>query len=123
MNERTPQPETMDTYRLGDRTLAEWHQLLTTDRGQDIGHLQVPASRYGRTTSQAAYWALAGEVAYLYANGEANDLAASLDFMMGLAVNDHADLGELVRDHLWTLPQDLADQLDWEEVNGGEYPA
>jgi hypothetical protein len=109
-----PLPETMDTYMIGDRSLADWHQWLTTEDGEDVGHFGTGGSRYGATASQCAYWAIAGEVVYVHSVGLPDDIQSSLDHAMGLAVNDSDAVGEMVRDNLWLIPNDLAEKLDWE---------
>jgi hypothetical protein len=121
MSEQTPPAPTMETYTLGDRTLAEWHKWLTTDprAGEDTGGLAAPGSRYGRTSRECGYFAIAAQVVYAHANGieSQEDLEASLDWLMGLAINSHEDIGILVREWDWVLPEDLREQLD---LDGGE---
>jgi hypothetical protein len=118
MSEQLPSPETMDTYRLGERSLREWHKWLTTDpSGRDTGHLDTPGSRYGRTSTDCAWWAVAAQVVYSHASGtdEMDELEVSVDWLQGLAVNDHEDIGTLVREWAWVLPSDLKDELGYQE--------
>lgn len=119
MSEQTPeQPETIHTYMLGDRSLADWHAWLTTDAttGEDTGHLQAPGSRYGRTSRDCAYWAVAAETVYAHANGVEDDLEGSFEFCMGLVVNDNVEIADMIREYLWVLPDDLKEQLDWGRI-------
>ena len=55
-------------------------------------------------------------VAYVNANGIKDDLDISLDWLMGLAVNDSDDIGVIVADYWDQLPAELQDLL------GGEQP-
>jgi hypothetical protein len=68
-------------------------EFLTAD-----GDLLVPCSRYGRRSSDCAEvaWALA-EIE-LDVNGD-EPTEDSLDYLMGLVVNDHDDVEYLIREH------------------------
>jgi hypothetical protein len=113
MGEQLPQPETLDTIQLDGRSLSQWHAYLTTDEtGADAGHLTVPCSRYGRTSDECAYWAIALEIIYVEANGEDHHTTAALDYLMELVVNDHDDPAELVRDYGYCLPGALVEVLE-----------
>ena len=59
------------------------------------GHLLVPCSRYGRTSAEVAPFAWAAAVCYSRATGELIS-DEQLDFIMGLAVNDHDDVQYLI---------------------------
>lgn len=108
-----PSPESLEEYHLGDASLRDWHTRLTTDTetGERNGHLATPGSRYGSTSDDCAYWALASEVAYAHANGIDDDLVESLDSLMGLAVNDHPDIAQIALDYWEFLPAGLREQL------------
>lgn len=58
---------------------------------QDGGHLKVPCSRYGDTSSECAPVAYAA-AKHLAQESEDPLTLASLDYMMGLVVNDHDDI-------------------------------
>lgn len=115
MSEQIPQPspESLEEYHLGDTSLRDWHTRLTTDTetGESNGHLATPCSRYGSTSDDCAYWALASEVAYTHANGIDDDLVESLDSFMGLAVNDHPDIAGIALCYWEFLPAGLRKQL------------
>jgi len=114
MTEQIPSRYTLDTYMLGDYSLRDWHHALTTDdKGKPTGGLACPVSRYGRTATDCAYWAIAAEVIYVDSNGlsEADDLAADIELAMGLVVNDHPDIAGLVRDYGYALPMALRKML------------
>lgn len=68
-----------------------------TNNGED-GHLRVPCSRYGRSTAECA--PVAWRLAYLLARetGEAITVE-SLDYAMGLVVNDHDDVAYIIRNY------------------------
>lgn len=62
------------------------------------GDLMVPCSRWGRSTSECAPVALDLALIVLDANG--GDLDEELlDSMMGLVVNDHDDVVDLIAEH------------------------
>lgn len=110
---------TLHNVILHDRSLAAWHKWLTTDieTGEPTGHLQAPASRYGRNGDDCAWFAIACEVIYANANGAPDDPEASLDFYQGLVVNDHDDVARLVIEYYFALPDPLRAVIGtWEEV-------
>lgn len=112
MSESQPPPSELETYQLEGRSLNDWHRWLTTDfNGKPAGHLRTPGSRYGRNSDDCAWWALAAEVVYIEANGP-DDVEAGLDGLMGLAVNDHDDIGTLVYDYWHVIPPALQAMLD-----------
>lgn len=109
--------ETLDTWRLGERSLAEWHSYLCTDHesGEPTGHLIVPASRYGRFTNEVAWFPIAAVIIYEHANGPDEDVAGSLDALMEMAVNDHPDLEQLLKDYAYALPECLREHVELED--------
>jgi hypothetical protein len=115
---RPVSPNELDTYKLGGQTIREWHQFLTTDHytGQPIGYQEVPASRYGRTADETAWWAIAAHAAYGYATGDDTDTAQSMDHMMSLAVNDDPSVAELITQFRWVVPDELDGMLDWDRA-------
>lgn len=65
-----------------------------TRNGQD-DHLSVPCSRYGRNTADCA--PVAWRVAFLVARETGEAITEeSLDYCMGLVVNDHDDVAYMV---------------------------
>jgi nucleotide-binding universal stress UspA family protein len=74
---------------------------LTHDQetGEDTGHLLVPCSRWGRNGAECAAVAWDLHLIYCEANGAPDDERESLDFYMGLVVNDHDDVASLIREH------------------------
>jgi hypothetical protein len=56
------------------------------------GNLGVPCSRYGRTASSVAPVAVAAAYAFAEASAVESSWDEHLDYMMGLAVNDHDDI-------------------------------
>lgn len=109
MSELAPQAESLETIELHGKSLRGWHEWLSRDDGQ------VPCSRYGRTGSDCAYWALAAEWVYCALNGEDDDPEVALEHLMGLAVNDHQDVLDVVLDHYDTVPEALKQYLDFED--------
>jgi hypothetical protein len=79
----------LETYILSGRSLRDWHDFLTTDHytGLPNGHLEAPASRYGGTGAECAWWAIAAHAAYSYAADDNNDAQQSMDYFMSLVVN------------------------------------
>ncbi len=62
------------------------------------GDLRVPCSRYGRCTSDCA--PVAWRLAYLLARETGEAITEdSLDYAMGLVVNDHDDVAYIVRNY------------------------
>jgi hypothetical protein len=111
----------LETYFIGGRSVSAWHEFLTTDHytGLPNGHESVPASRYGRTASEAAWWAIAAHAAYTYATGDDNEPEQSLDYFMSLAANDEPSVYGLVSEFRWVIPTELDGILDWDQVISG----
>jgi hypothetical protein len=63
------------------------------------GDLSVPCSRYGRTASAVAPVAVAAAYAYAEASPVESSWDEHLDYMMGLAVNDHDDILYLLSEY------------------------
>lgn len=118
-------PDPLDELQLHGRSVRQWHHWLTTDEdtGEPHGDDMVPCSRYGRDGTECAWWALACEAVYVEANGENSDEdpSAALTYYLGLAVNDHESVLELVRDYWYAIPNELKAYLDYEE-NGLNLP-
>lgn len=113
MSEMQPEAETLATIMLHDLTLQAWHDWLLTD--PDTGEWRddlVPCSRYGLSASSCAWWAIAAEVAYTGLGGVYDDSPEpGLHYLMGAAVNDSADLAELVASGWDYLPKPLQEQI------------
>lgn len=97
--ETQPTNENDPLQRLvGERTVAEWHGWLTGD------DLDVPASRYGRTASEVAWWPLAT----LHVFEQYSDIDSSYEVFlngeMSLAVNDADSVIEIVMDNREAIP-------------------
>jgi hypothetical protein len=112
----------LDNYLIGGYGLNTWHHRLTADpeTGLPIGHERT----HGRDANSAAWWAIAAHTAYNYATGQAwSDIETqeSLDYFMGLAVNDHESMYELVRDFKQILPEELVFLLSWDMVDLRSY--
>lgn len=107
----------LDTTLLGTKSLQDWHTWLVTNRktGENEWYLRVPCSRYGRNSDECSWWAIAAELAYREAVGGDEDIEEALDFLMGLSVNDHPDIGSLVRDFRYALPEALKEMLGGDE--------
>lgn len=120
MSELQPTSETIDTYLIGTRTMAEWHAWLTHDQrtGRDSSDDAVPCSRYGTTAAQTAWWAIALGAVYQHGNGPADDDEAAMDWYQELAVNDADDVLTLVKDFEYVLPADLKQRIDLEAAGG-----
>lgn len=116
MTERLPDPESIDTYRLGERTLREWHDWLCTDQatGDPSGHIETPTSRYGTTAEDVAWWSVAAQCIYVESSGEPDNPEELATFMMGLAVNGHEDIEYMVIEHWQDIPTALQELLDVE---------
>jgi hypothetical protein len=79
----------------------------------------TPGSRYGRDATDCAPWAVACHLIYVDANGEEGEVSDSLDYYMGLAVNDSDGVEELVREHYHVLEDTelshlIGEVLQWE---------
>jgi len=111
--DKEPKPESsLDTIMLDGRSLSEWHQFLTTGKhsGLPTGHLEVPASRYGRTANEVAWYAVAAGLVQAQ-HVDDSETAQALDFLMNLAVNDHQDIADMVTEGWESLPPKLQEQL------------
>lgn len=98
--------------QLGPRTIPEWHQHLTTSPdGTPEGHLACPGSRYGRTSDEAAWFAIGLAAVYANANGVDEEFEGTVDHCMDLAVNDHADVATLIVDNWYALPRVIKEQI------------
>jgi hypothetical protein len=62
------------------------------------GNFQVPCSRYGHDTEECARVAYLAERASSRATGGAMTYE-SLEYLMGLVVNDHDDIDHLIREY------------------------
>jgi hypothetical protein len=60
------------------------------------GDLRVPCSRYGTHSSDCADVAWQAAIAHDVANGDESFSEDSLDYLMGLVVNDHDDIAYLI---------------------------
>lgn len=58
--------------------------------------LRVPCSRYGATSAECAPVALSAMYALRHEIGREDDTFATLDWLMGLVVNDHDDIEHLL---------------------------
>src|SRR5215207_1467653 len=114
MSELARRSSALETYTLGDRSLLDWHDYLTTDveTGEPTGHLAVPSSRYGRIADETAWWAIAAQGAFTYASGVDSTNQEFLDYFMGLTVNDDPSVYGLVKEFKSVMPTELIDQLD-----------
>jgi len=110
--ETEPAQPTLETYELYGRSLQAWQHWLCTDQatGKPTGNDHVSASRYGSTSADCACWALAAEIVFVEASG-ADDPEVSLDHMMRLAVNNHDDIGLLVYDNWYAVPECLKEMI------------
>lgn len=75
------------------------------------GNLRVPCSRYGWDTVSCAPVAYAAEVIVAAETG-ADSTEESLDYMMGLVVNDHEDIEYLLRNYGREYGFEPADYLE-----------
>lgn len=58
----------------------------------------VPCSRYGRNSEDC--WPYAWAVAEIFADANGDEITEDLlDHLMGLVVNDHQDIEDLIREH------------------------
>jgi len=88
-----------------DATDQDLTDYLLTDGGA------VPCSRYGRTSAECAPWAVAIVRIFEQANGEPVTYA-QLHWAMGLVVNDHEDVAEIVAEHGTAEQRQLLEDLD-----------
>lgn len=103
----------LDRLTLYGRTLYDWHRWLTHDAvtGEPTGHLKCPCSRYGIDSEDCAWWAIALECVIEDVNGPSQDPEGAMDSAMGLAVNNHDDVGDLVYDYWFSIPAALRKKL------------
>lgn len=91
----------------------EWYDWLLSK-----GDLAVPCSRYGSKTSKCAWFAIAATYAHLEAcGGDQEQDYETLDYFMGLAVNDHPDIAYIVKEYESSVPAEVLAELDWEGVS------
>ena len=110
----------LDTELLHGRSLADWHRWLTTDQetGEPNGHLAAPCSRYGQTADECAWYASACEAIYLHVNGEDDAVEMTLEFFMGLAVNNHDGVEETLRSYWYAVPEVLKPYVELPDEGG-----
>lgn len=88
----------------------------TTDRlvnlalGDEYGS-HVPGSRYGRRSEHVAPFAAAAHMVVAWSNGDDGDEQESLDFLMGLAVNDSAEIASMIAAGWHVIPRALRTEL------------
>lgn len=107
--ERFTPPQDPETTVVG-RSLDDWHQTLTGD------DLAVPCSRYGRSASEVAWWAVALLVIYEASGAVAEDADAISDFAMSLVINDCADVALMISEHWSDVPREVQEQLGGREA-------
>lgn len=100
-------PELRETKLYG-RTSAEWHDVLTGD------DLATPASRYGRSASGCAWWAVAALHADAEFGGAADEPEMAASYYMSAAVNDHPAVEGLVKEARQAIPDEVWKQLELE---------
>lgn len=108
MSEQEPPQDPLEDIELHGRSVRQWMTYLERE-----GDLRVPASRYGRTTSDCSPWAVACEFIYCEANGESEYPNEAVEYYMGLVVNDDASVLELVLDYWHDVPDALKEHLDY----------
>ncbi|MBT8161445.1 MULTISPECIES: hypothetical protein [Arthrobacter] len=91
--------------KIAGLTPDEWHRTLA---GADLA---VPCSRYGRTASEVARYAVALLAIYQASGAEPAEAESIIDFAMGLAVNDHQDIAAMICDYWDDVPEELQEQL------------
>jgi len=112
--EQLPQPETLDTYELNGRSLQAWHDYLTHDaEGNYTGNLDTPDSNYGRDAEACSWHAISLECVFAWINGGSDAPAASMDYSMGLVVNnsDYVETG--IYDYRYAIPDALKEKIAW----------
>lgn len=68
------------------------------ETGEETGHLYVPCSRYGRNGADCA--PVAYQVATILARETGEELTTeTLDYVMGLVVNDHDDVAYMLSEY------------------------
>lgn len=116
MSEYYPEPNELDRYEVGGRSLKEWHFYLTTGPdGLYDGDSLIPASRYATTGEQAAWWCLAFQCAYVDAHGEVEDPEASFEEAMSWVVNDNGDVADLVAEFWHAVPESVKQHIGEED--------
>lgn len=110
--ERLPDPAHDEQHVISGRTPAKWHQFLTTHNGEPAGHLEAPGSRYGRDADTCAWYAIAMLAIYEAIGSEPEEAESTIDWAMGLVVNDNEEVAQLVQDNLSSVPQEVIDHLD-----------
>lgn len=118
--ELPPDPETLDTYVVAEKSLRQWHRWLcmNPDTGRDESHLLTPGSRYGSRALDTAWFAIAAGTVYLeHASYEDAQVAfeSALDTYQGLAVNDNPEVAEMIAENWYVIPDCLRDQLGGED--------
>lgn len=105
----------LDTYLLGPRSLRSWHEWLCTDQrtGEPSGHLAAPGSRYGTDANDCAWHAIAVACVYQEANGPSDAPDESMDWAMGLAVNDSDYVETIVYDNRHAVPHAVKEQVEY----------
>lgn len=105
--ERQPNKEGELPLQLYGKSIDERHAQLTGD------DLDVPASRYGRKASEAAWWALASSSVFeRYGTVDDESLIDNmLEAEMSMAVNDYDGVEENVREHLEAVRVEILENL------------
>lgn len=98
-SERPEQPP------LYGKPVEQWHTELTGD------DLDVPASRYGRTAGEVAWWAIGGLYAYDQYAGAIDEPDSLAEHLMGYAVNDHPSIADLVKGAQAVIPKQVWTEL------------
>ena len=113
MSESQPTPPEQERQpALYGRTASEWHAFLAGD------NLDVPCSRYGRTSDEVAWWAVASMYVYdYYYPGEMDYPEGYADNAMSMAVNDNDSLGPFVNEHIYVVPREVINNLT---IEGGD---
>lgn len=111
-----PHVEVYEQAVIYDKTTEEWHEQLTTDEeGKPTGHLATPGSRYGRTASDCAWWAVAALSAY--ETDDLEDAELFVDHAMSRAVNDDAEVLSFIREYQDRIPREVIDRIKLEEAS------
>lgn len=116
--ENEPKP-----YLLLGETIETWHQHAIGDPISDEYDPDaiVPCSRYGRTASEVAWYAVGGLIAYEEAAGIENQVEAImlLDELMNFVVNDHPSIADLICQTWNAIPPELREHYgSYEDVRG-----
>jgi hypothetical protein len=119
------EPRPSEAHLLHGHPIEYWYTWLTTNTatGESHAHLATPVSRYGKTTGDVAWWAVAAEYAYTTVCGDESDGEAGLHYMMSLSVNDSHEIADLIHDTWRDLPKTLRDRFgtldDVKELRNG----